>query len=124
MLVLASASSAQDAGLTRDSERFFGQWCAQCHGGESPARGLDLSAFPAGLASPEATLSKAAARVARRQMPPAKAPQPPRDEADAWVRVVEARALPESRPSPGRVGIRRLSRYEYRCSIRDLLGVA
>jgi Protein of unknown function (DUF1592)/Protein of unknown function (DUF1588)/Protein of unknown function (DUF1587)/Protein of unknown function (DUF1595)/Protein of unknown function (DUF1585)/Ca-dependent carbohydrate-binding module xylan-binding len=121
--VFAGFSPAQDRVLAADSARFLGQWCAGCHGGEKPARDLDLSRFPEGLASPDATLRKAARRVARRTMPPRDAPQPPPAEAEAWVRRVEATLPPESRPAPGRVGIRRLSRYEYRCSVRDLLGV-
>jgi mono/diheme cytochrome c family protein len=121
-IALASLAPAQDAALVADSARFFGQWCASCHGGEKPTRDLDLSRFPAGVASPDDALRKAARLVLKRAMPPPKAKQPPRADAEAWASRVMA-AAPESRPGPGRVGIRRLSRYEYRCAIRDLLGV-
>ena len=122
-VALAATAAAQDAALLADSARFMTQWCASCHGGEKPKAASTSPPFPAAFPDPDATLRKAAVRLRNGTMPPAKAPQPPRDDVAHLLRRVDAAFAAREPRGPGRVGIRRLSRYEYRCSIRDLLGV-
>src|SRR5436853_4586680 len=115
----AAALCAQYGRLVEDATRLAGQWCIECHRGEKPAGGLDLARFPEGLAAPDMTLQRAARRLRAGTMPPKKAPQPARADALALVARIDARFAATSRPGPGRVTLRRLSRYEYQCSIRD-----
>jgi hypothetical protein len=125
VVLLAGPGSffAQDPGLVDDAARFVGQWCVSCHGGAKPASDFDLSRFPGSFADPDRALRRCAERLRAGEMPPDKAAQPPRDQVAALLARIERAGGHDSRPGPGRVTIRRLSRYEYRNTIRDLLGV-
>jgi cytochrome c553 len=119
LALLAPVLAAQGATAT-EAARFFATWCVSCHAGERPSGGLDLSR-PDGLA--DATFQETARRLRKGTMPPKDAAQPPKDEIVAFLALLDARAGAASRPGPGRVTLRRLSKYEYRCSIRDLFGL-
>src|SRR5436190_8918450 len=126
-MCLAALSQAQDPDLPKDAARFAAKWCVSCHRGEKPAGGCDLSGASDGLAIPDAALAKAAGRLRKGTMPPKKAPQPPKDEVAGLLARIDTRLDDRPgaarRPGPGRVALRRLSKYEYRCSIRDLFGI-
>ncbi len=99
--------------------------CAACHGPKNPAGGLNVEPL---LAAPRdrERWEKIAARLRAREMPPKTAPQPPAAEVDralAWLDAEFARQDREAKPTPGRLTLRRLNRYEYDHSVRDLLGV-
>ncbi|HVY34113.1 MAG TPA: DUF1592 domain-containing protein, partial [Caulobacteraceae bacterium] len=64
-------------------------------------------------------------RLAAKEMPPKKAPQPPPEAAQQvvdWVRAVRAEEIKHLGGDPGSVLARRLSNAEYDNSIRDLTG--
>jgi len=104
--------------------------CASCHGAKSPAGGL---AMPALLTSPgNETLNqrdkweRIADKIRAGEMPPKGAPRPSEEKLQAVLRWVDSsyEAIDRSRPAdPGRVTARRLNRFEYTNSVRDLLGL-
>ncbi len=133
-LAVAAAAPSQDPTVTdvdlaRDVQPFVRRYCIECHGAVDPESELDLGAlFQGPLAGEDALDGLYAVRDALRNadMPPQEEPQP---EPAERIRVVEwldhllATAAGEVDARPGRVTMRRLSRYEYRNTIRDLLGV-
>jgi mono/diheme cytochrome c family protein len=104
--------------------------CASCHGDKAPAGGLSI---PALLAAPTTNSptqrerwERIAARIRAGEMPPPGAPRPAPPQLAAIAQQIEAayEALDRARPvDPGRVTARRLNRFEYANSVRDLLGL-
>ncbi len=104
--------------------------CASCHGGKNPEEGLDLSAgdsqkLIAALADLK-SLETIAERVRSQTMPPPDdaepLPEEDRQKLLAWIDE-QMQASIGGETNPGRVTIRRLTRIDYRNTIRDLLGV-
>jgi hypothetical protein len=103
--------------------------CFECHGNGDLEADLDLKAMPWAKdpLSLVTTLRNVRDRVQRGEMPPEEKPRPEAEEIDAlvgWARIVIAEHRRRHPPDPGRVPIRRLSRAEYRNTVRDLFGVA
>ncbi|MFO0501493.1 MAG: DUF1592 domain-containing protein [Acidobacteriota bacterium] len=104
--------------------------CAGCHGAAAPAGGLSLTAL---LDAPNPNSpthrerwERIAARLRAGEMPPPGAPRPAPPQLAAIAQQIEAayEALDRARPvDPGRVTARRLNRFEYANSVRDLLGI-
>ena len=106
--------------------RFLDTYCATCHNDRVRAAGLTLN--PAELADPAAhpeLWEKILQKVRTGQMPPPGRPRPDAPALAALLATV-AEALDRAaaaNPDPGRVGVHRLNRTEYRNAIRDLLGL-
>ena len=104
------------------------QYCSECHGPKDPEGDLNLMKYrdeDSILRDPK-PWKKAWSMLNTREMPPDDAPRPTPEERDRMVEWLEStltRPVPGAAPDPGRVVLRRLSRYEYRCTIRDLVGV-
>jgi cytochrome c553 len=104
--------------------------CTACHGAKSPAGGLTIASL---LATSGATTlahrekwERIADRVRSGEMPPKGAPRPSEAQLQTVVRWIDSsyEAIDRSRPAdPGRVTARRLNRFEYTNSVRDLLGL-
>ena len=101
--------------------------CVKCHGGEKTEGKLDFRRFESerDLAASQRVWEEIAAQIESGDMPPKK-PLPSAEEnghAVAWIRgrlgSIDWAAL----RSPGRVTLPRLTRAEYRNTLRDLLGV-
>lgn len=114
-----------DAGF-KDILAFPQTYCVDCHAGEEPSGGLDLSQFEGGssVAGHPAVWSRVLTRVRAREMPPPDSglPAPSAEEVSEfshWIRCALRSAGAQPGPSP----LRRLNRYEYNTTIRDLLGV-
>jgi mono/diheme cytochrome c family protein len=130
-LALAAAGlAAQDPGpaLEPAVRSVLGRYCSECHGGDRPEADLDLLRALAGPVGPDLLDLVLDLRDAleTRQMPPAKADQPTAAEREAvlaWARQLLARAAAAQPPDPGRVTVRRLSRFEYANTVRDLCGI-
>ena len=108
---------------------FVALWCTECHGGTQPKGKLDLARFTADedfLEDPELLLDLRAV-IALGEMPPEEAEFKP----DAAQRTIAAEAISvlltaaESAAAgdPGELVLRRLTKLQYRNTIRDLLGV-
>ncbi|MDJ0974058.1 MAG: DUF1592 domain-containing protein [Planctomycetota bacterium] len=112
-----------------DVQTFLADNCVSCHSGEAPDAGFDLARLDLTAQDVETLthLRHMADRVRAGEMPPPEMPAPERATAVRMADGMDAhvlRTLEQIELDPGRVTVRRLSRVEYRNTIRDLLGVA
>jgi hypothetical protein len=124
---------ADEPSFEHDVQPLLAKYCYQCHNAEKKETELDLtpirsSADAAATQAWDAVLD----RIRAGEMPPAKAPQPTDDERkllvgwlDRTVNVDCSQLSDEQRRSYWRsyVMSRRLTRFEYDNSIRDLIGL-
>jgi mono/diheme cytochrome c family protein len=102
---------------------FLDQYCSQCHGPGSDT-GLDLSSIDGNL-NHEDTLRLWASihdQLAGGQMPPPDANQPTGQSRNAITSELADR-LTQADRRRGQVSVRRLNRYEYEKSVRDLFDI-
>ena len=125
--LINSGVCAAQTPLENSLREFVGTYCIECHNREAKSGELDIEALASvtdGRASDQ--WEKIAHRLRVRQMPPADAVKP--DEAtyrDITEKIErELDSIAARSPQPGTTSsLRRLTRTEYRNSIRDLLGV-
>lgn len=123
------ASPTPRALEAKDLATYLQDTCVACHQGEEAEGGLDLATFDPGAVDLDTTavLLRMRDRVAAGEMPP-------EQQLDAAGRAaletqvqrfdqVLLHAANHVPPDPGRVTVRRLSRYEYTTTVRDLLGI-
>ncbi len=107
---------------------FLRAQCQGCHSGAKPAGGLAIDALlnnPNTLRQRE-HWERIGQRIAAGEMPPKGTPRPDPQQARAVTSWIEStyEALDRNTPiDPGRVTARRLNRFEYANSVRDLLGI-
>jgi uncharacterized protein DUF1592/uncharacterized protein DUF1588/uncharacterized protein DUF1587/uncharacterized protein DUF1585/uncharacterized protein DUF1595/cbb3-type cytochrome c oxidase subunit III len=105
------------------------KYCAKCHGASRAKGGINLASFTntVSVYREPKVWEKVVAKLRAGEMPPEGKPQPTQSERDGLVHWGQQTLddLEEGRfaADPGRVLIHRLSRTEYNCTIRDLLGV-
>jgi mono/diheme cytochrome c family protein len=126
LCLLAGAASLR-AAVPTEIGSFLESHCVQCHDADSKKGELDLDALGFDIKNPKvfATWVKVHDRTADHEMPPKKKPQPKPEEADVflkWLAGTLVAADHERATSEGRSTWRRLNRYEYENSLRDLLG--
>ena len=133
-LVLLALAGTEAEQAARGADRFretvhpiLVAHCADCHGGDEPAAGVDVAALGDEKAARQARRlwRKAVAQLEAGVMPPADAdplPVAKRAELLRWMKETLARPATGDR-DPGPTLVRRLSRPEYERTIRDLLGV-
>ncbi len=113
----------------RDTVRpFLAKNCVSCHGLKEPAAGLNLAALVAKSDSlrDRARWESISRRVRLGEMPPKGAPRPDLAQSASvtkWIDDTYARLDKTNPADPGRVTARRLNRFEYSNSVRDLLGI-
>ncbi len=132
--VLALAASdrarAQSDGFETIVKPVIQQSCSACHNATAMTGGLDLSRFLK-ESSPEAlkdreVWEKVIVKLKAGAMPPPGMPRPPAEKLAAvsqWLEQQYETADASARPDPGNLTVRRLNRYEYTNTIRDLLAV-
>ncbi|MEQ1827386.1 MAG: DUF1592 domain-containing protein [Pirellula sp.] len=114
-------------------DSFAIKYCVDCHSSAEPAGGLDLSKLKTSSLSDAigdvdtSIWERALRRLQGRQMPPVDSPRP--TEAEYAQSVESISGLLDSystrHPKPGAPpSVRRMNRYEYQNTVRDLLGVA
>ena len=138
---------ADSEGRTERVRAFVGTWCIECHDGADGKGDLDLRALmarpidgrgesasttpsgadPADASNPESDLQRWRTVLARAEegtMPPRKAKKPPAAEVERLARDLRS-LLPtaDHRTISSTMVVRRLTRGEYRRSVRDLFGV-
>lgn len=107
---------------------FLARHCQECHRGEKPKGKLHLDQLTWNFAD-AATREKWNAvleRVQAGEMPPKGKPRPGKEESRAlttWITNKQQAAGPAAKKADGRVVLRRLNRFEYENTLRDLLGV-
>jgi len=124
----ASAGQSRPALDTPPSpSAFVTTYCTSCHNDRSRAGGLAFS--PEEIRQPAShpeLWEKVLQKVRTGQMPPAGRPRPAPATLTATLAEI-ARTLDvaaAANPDPGRVGVHRLNRTEYRNAVRDLLNVS
>jgi hypothetical protein len=116
-----------DLGLSR-AMQLIGKYCADCHDDQALKAGLDLThlAFKPNDDANFATWVKVHDRVKAGEMPPPKKPRPDASELDALVNGLASKLISAEQAliaKNGRAMKRRLNRYEYENTLRDLLDV-
>ena len=106
---------------------FIDQRCADCHDDEEKKGGLDLTALKFAPEDPKnfATWVKVYDRVMADEMPPKKKPRPDKKELAQFTRALSTSLIVAEQmrlAGEGRSTLRRLNRYEYENTLRDLLG--
>jgi hypothetical protein len=123
----AVCAAAAPAGFD-DAQSLLKQYCASCHGDQSPAAGFRISdiAGAESLKDQAYRWGRLNARVRNSEMPPRGAPGPALDRREAFVKWVEDALHAEAcatGPVTGRAPIRRLNRDEYTATVRELLDI-
>ena len=126
-LALLASAPALPASPPASLAPFLEDHCAQCHDAQTKKGGLDLDAL---LFQPDdlknfAEWVKVHDRVWDHEMPPKKEKQPAPAETDAFLEALAPPLIAADRKrevSEGRSTLRRLNRYEYENTVRDLLG--
>jgi len=107
---------------------YLRNYCFSCHGdGETSADvAFDKFASADDLRTDPATWERVLRALGNHEMPPADEAQPPAEETVrvvAWIQTELAKIDCSGPQNPGRVTVRRLNRFEYNNTIRDLVGV-
>ena len=126
--VLKSVAAESPPAFEGAGRAFIQKHCLQCHSGKQPKAELSLEPFQdAASLVPERKIWQNALRmIATGEMPPKDRPRPSLTEVTEFTELVRAvfdHADRNAKPDPGRVTMRRLNRFEYRNTIRDLIGV-
>ncbi len=125
-LLIFATSQVQAADLPSTNRQFLDKHCFECHDAEMKKGGLDLTALKLDLSNPT-NFSKWVLlhdRVEAGEMPPKKKARPEAAELEEFVQSLSA-TLTEIELArtarEGRATQRRLNRYEYENTLRDLL---
>lgn len=123
---LLAGASVLPAAPPKDVATFLENHCVQCHDAETKKGGLDLDAltFQPDDVKAFAAWVKVHDRVRDHEMPPKKKKQPTAAETEVFLKTLAGPliAADEKRTaSEGRATWRRLNRYEYENTVRDLL---
>lgn len=114
---------------------FVDHHCLACHEGRDAKAGMDLSALVDGSPPPQRILRLVRDRLRRRDMPPLPGAgeessaetwgdRPDAAAYDAAIAAIDAITFARAASAtPGRPGLRRLNRHEYRTTVRTLIGV-
>ena len=127
VMALLALGKLQASTTVPKVDDFIDDRCADCHDSDSKKGGLDLTALQFDPADSKnfATWVKVFDRVSANEMPPKKKPRPEaRELADFIGSLGDALTVAEARrtATEGRSTLRRLNRYEYENTVRDLLG--
>src|SRR5262245_2018329 len=119
---------AQQAEFSQKIQPLLQKYCYECHGETAPRAGVDLSRYktPRQIFEGRRLWSTALSKIRGGEMPPEDAKASPnaaeREQLLAWISAAVSK-IDCGRRQPGQVTLRRLTRYEYRNSVRDLTGI-
>lgn len=123
---VSQPSAAQPASPAANHQAVIAKYCAACHNEKLKSGGLALTALD--ISAPvknSESWEKVIRKLGTGAMPPAGMPRPDKMTANSLVRYLETEldraAL--ANPNPGRPGLQRLNRAEYKNVIRDLLAL-
>lgn len=123
---LSGAESGTPLDFERDVQPVLKTYCYDCHadGVEKGQVVFDRFATVTELKSQRGLWLSVLKNLQAGLMPPEKKPRPNTDEirrVEAWI-TRDVFGLDPANPDPGKVTVRRLNRFEYRNTIRDLTG--
>jgi hypothetical protein len=108
-------------------QKFVGKYCAECHDADLKKGGLNLEDLKFETEGTNAAMwIKALDRVMLGEMPPAKKARPAANDLKSFTNTVASAILESDRTivaKEGRAVKRRLNRYEYEETLRDLLSL-
>jgi len=110
----------------KDIQPLVTKYCAPCHGGQNPRAGLSLTKYKnkQSIIDAQEIWDKVAQNVASGHMPPAAFSQPTKAEREKLLGWIQSTLTGDCNlQDPGRVTMRRLNRFEYNNTVRDLIGV-
>jgi hypothetical protein len=125
---LSAVAAPRSHAASGDRDRFIAQHCAECHDAESKKGGLDLASlrFDPSDAANFATWVAVDDKVTAGEMPPKKKARPGARELLSFTNSLTSALLAADRAEvaeEGRATQRRLNRYEYEDTLRDLLSL-
>jgi len=132
LLTSGRLSAAEDSGshqLPASVANFFKQYCHRCHGETTQKGERRLDQFPANLSTDDdvvGLLEEALDAINRGDMPPEKkgVTQPPADETRQVIKwITDYLREASGARMPAATVMRRLNRFEYSNTLRDLLGL-
>lgn len=128
-VVAASSASGEERPTFASVRTLLEEYCLDCHGSDKPKADIDLEKFeqPEHMWRDPKLWERVLVQLQDKAMPPAKRRQPGGEEHTRvvrWLReTLEKPDVKQLPRDPSRTVIHRLSRLEYNCTIRDLLGV-
>ena len=127
-LLAAAACDAASGSFVKTVQPFVTKNCIACHNSKALSGGLDLqSQTAADFTTKDRDLwERVVTKVRNGEMPPKPLPPPKQVDIDTFVGFLESeysRIDRKTPADPGRVTARRLNRYEYNNTVRDLVGV-
>lgn len=125
-VVICFPQSAHSADTAAEAEQFFQQHCVDCHRGAEAKGQLDLTSLAFDLTNPKtnAIWIRIHDRVQAGEMPPPDNAVVPAAESASFLKSLarELTAVDDQRAAAeGRATRRRMNRYEYENTLRDLL---
>ena len=130
VLAIGVAVAADSPGLdfVRDVRPFLGQYCARCHNAKNVSGGVNVDALTSldAIQQHREDILKIAGALDARAMPLAGQPQPgdpQREEIAVWLRYQLEHFDYSKYSKPGNVPAHRLTRTQYRNTVRDLIGI-
>jgi len=126
--VLLAGALAVSTRAEETTAAFVRTHCADCHNAKTKERGLDLSSLALESSQPQnlALWAKVHDRVRKGEMPPADSPRPPAADKEAFLNSLSGSLITAERghnAADGRALARRMNRYEYENTLRDLLAL-
>ena len=127
-LTLLSKGQDTRGRFASDVRPFMDRWCISCHGERKPKAGLNLAIFSPTITSKDDIdcVTKIRDHLRGGTMPPPKRRRPPRNDVSlvvSWATDFLSRAADGADLGPGRVTVRRLSRFEYDNTTRTLFNL-
>lgn len=114
-------------GFESQVQPFLTKNCLGCHNAKLQSGELNLAAYRNSSTLKERDLwERVVQKIRTGEMPPKPLPRPKQQDVDGvvgWIEGEFARMDRETPADPGRVTARRLNRFEYNNTVRDLLGV-
>ena len=128
LFALAASAPLVAEDFSRTAAALLDRYCVRCHSGEKPKGGLDLKTArdPDAVQKGRKKWEAVSRMLQEREMPPKKAKQPTEAERLALREAVDAeldRFDCDGGIDPGRPTLRRLSRFEYARTVKDLTGL-
>jgi hypothetical protein len=125
--ILAVDARSQDS--TTSEQAFLASHCVDCHASDSGEGNFDISGlhWPVGEPQEISRWIKVFDKLELGEMPPRDAPQPSEAARSWFIDSLRGKLRDfhwERQTSEGRVVLRRLNRFEYANTLRDLLGIS
>jgi hypothetical protein len=126
--ILSCGLASADGGFVENVRPLLAKYCFSCHGDKKQKADIRMDQLDPDLLKGRSaeTWHDVLDQLNLDEMPPRKAKQPTAAEREVivnWATRVLKDAAEAARFANGRVTMRRLTRYEYRNTMRDLLGV-